>query len=124
MRIETGKVYRTRAGGRVRIYAVGCAPEGTMPGSVHGAYENSVGEWKAGAWLSDGVFHLGQETVLDIVGEYTEPAPKFRAWLTPSLTEATGRRVVLIPDGDRPGGRVGIRAERAPWLDEPEAPHA
>lgn len=67
--IEVGKLYRTRNGTKVRIYATDV--EGDLP--IHGAvYYPEYNHWSANSWREDGVDgdYLPD---FDIIGEWMEP---------------------------------------------------
>ena len=69
LKIEAGKMYRTRCGCLVRIYATDA--RGTYP--VHGAYFHNR-RWQEAAWKTNGSFADCGEYSLDIVS--AEPARK------------------------------------------------
>lgn len=69
MKIEAGKLYRTRNGMKVRIYATDV--DGELP--IHGAFyypENSL--WEVNAWRENGI-DGDYEPDFDIIGEWKEP---------------------------------------------------
>ena len=69
MKIEVGKLYRTRNGRKVRIYATDI--EGELP--IHGAFycpEDSL--WKVNAWRENGI-DVDYCPDFDIIGVWKEP---------------------------------------------------
>src|SRR5690606_41479402 len=69
MKIEVGKLYRTRNGMKVRIYATDI--EGELP--IHGAvYYPEHNFWDTNAWREDGIDGDYQPD-FDIIGEWKEP---------------------------------------------------
>lgn len=78
MKIEPGKLYRTRGGQKARIYAV----DGEQPWPIHGAVlENR--EWKQYGWWPDGRFDRNTDNHrhLDLIEEWTEPKKTKELWL-------------------------------------------
>jgi len=85
MKIEVGKLYRTRNGRKVRIYATNV--EGELP--IHGAFyypEDSL--WEVNAWREYGI-DGDYESDFDIIGEWKEPLdfdpdclPAWAKWIT------------------------------------------
>lgn len=71
MKIEMGKVYKTREGLKVTIYSI----DETRPNAnvVHGSMGNSVG-----SWCTNGRFFHSEytEDLRDIVSEWEEPRKK------------------------------------------------
>jgi len=51
-KIEVGKIYKTKSGREVRIYAV----DGDGKRPVHGAYLESSNKWTMESWALDGAF--------------------------------------------------------------------
>src|SRR5690606_41165078 len=69
MKIEVGKLYRTRNGMKVRIYATDV--EGELP--IHGAFYCPVNNlWEVSAWREYGI-DCDYESDFDIIGEWKEP---------------------------------------------------
>lgn len=59
-----GELYRTRGGGKAKVYAV--YDKGTL--SIHGTvYDNEADEWKISAWYSNGLYVNGQERSNDLL---------------------------------------------------------
>ena len=72
-KIEMGRVYRTRDGREVRIYAVDGS--GSVP--IHGAIKNSYG-WEPYQWIKDGRSYLtnGPEDLIEV-----RPRIKREVWV-------------------------------------------
>lgn len=84
MKIEAGKLYRTRSGHIARVYAT----DGVDPYPVHGAIAQSESVWEMHVWTGCGRFNLNNKSsYLDIVAEWEEPKPMklYRYKLTGSL---------------------------------------
>lgn len=114
MKIEVGKLYRTRCGALAKIVAF--EPEAE---EIVGAYTGylldgggkpvEVGAWHAyGRWTKEkGVVH--DYDLMEL------PQPRLRAW------RDRGSGVILIlPEGSQ----MGEMYVRVPWLDESEAENA
>lgn len=72
MKLEAGKLYRTRSGNIARVYAT----DGIGSYPVHGAIAHSRGAWEHLAWTESGRFNLNNKLgYLDIVAELEEPKP-------------------------------------------------
>ena len=69
--IEVGKVYRTREGGKARIYAL----DGTGDFPVHGALLIEGG-WSSATWTRSG-YYIGHAAPNsnDLMGEWKDPHP-------------------------------------------------
>lgn len=108
VKIEVNKLYRTRRSMKVRIYAV----DGRSNEPIHGAIERD-GEWNVYSWNLGGRpagcrTDDGEEYPEDIVGEWSEPKPKLKAWIT-----ASGAVLLFAID------LCDHNLRRAAWLDEP-----
>lgn len=68
LKIETGNLYRTRSGHKVRIYATDAGVDYT----VHGATYWYDGTWGINTWKSNGCYSIGKESRLDIISEWEQ----------------------------------------------------
>ena len=91
MKIEVGKLYRTRNGYKVRIYATDV--EGELP--IHGAFycpEDSL--WELNAWRENGID--GEYCPdFDIIGEWKEPID-----FDPDCLPAWAKWIAMDKNGD------------------------
>ncbi len=73
MKIEVGKLYKTRGGQKARIYAV----DGCTGVEIHGAIEHQRC-WAARTWCSDGNYFDDSSTTCaeDLISEWTDPPQK------------------------------------------------
>lgn len=107
MKIEVGKLYKTRDGLTARIYATHVG----LHHSIHGAVMSANGGWYITAWTAFGTGSGGAD---DLVSELKPLRPRRQAW----IGTASGG-VHFVPEG----GLFPLElshATRAPWLDEPE----
>lgn len=69
MKIEVGKLFKTRCGERARIYAIGCDSGANW---AHGAVFDG-GHWEMAAWTEDGLcWNDGEEHLYDLVDVWPE----------------------------------------------------
>ena len=112
MKIEVGKFYKTRDGKKARIYAT----DGSGKHSIHGAvfFDNSwlSHRWTSYTWTDEGIYRNGDTDGLDLVSEWEEPKPKFKAWI-----HRTKGSICFHTYGECPDFEFAWM--RAPWLDEP-----
>jgi hypothetical protein len=80
-KIEMGRVYRTRDGREVRIYAV----DGSGAVPVHGAIKNTYG-WEPYQWIKDGRSYLkdGPEDLIEV-----KPRIQREVWVNVYPTDCT-----------------------------------
>lgn len=111
MKIEVGKLYKTRDGKPVKIYAVGVS---CLNGySVHGAVLVQS-SWRIVCWKSDGSYYgKSIQDDYDIVGECSEQSDRLIAF-----REKNYGRVILEPWDTVLLTSSGY--ERVPWLDQPQ----
>jgi len=68
MKIEAGKEYRTRDGGKARVYAT----DGAAPRPIHGATHNRCGHWSMTSWHEDGSSYRDRLWDVDIISEWKD----------------------------------------------------
>lgn len=118
MKIELGKIYKTRNGQKTVIHAIYHADEATFP--VHGSTQDVKNGWIARQWHIDGHWMTGSRndsnaSSEDIVGEWVDPKPRLLAWFIP-----TNGYIVLESDELKNKTMHHNGYTRAPWLDQPE----
>jgi hypothetical protein len=123
MKIEVGKLYRTRDGHKVRIYAIdGLRVSWQDVAPNHGAWFEENYGWIQASWLDDGSVSGKDGVGLDIVSEWEEPRPRLYAYL--KLPE---RVVCFFPAGEpvtlsrKKDNEHFEFYEPAPWLDQPDS---
>ena len=93
MQIEVGKLYQTRDGKRVWIYATDATDAGENGYSIHGAIL-TANRWGMETWKPDGQVCANGPAAWDIVAEYVEPKPpKYRPYNADELPRIVGRVV-------------------------------
>jgi len=112
MKIEVGKLYKTRCGDKVRIYATDGA--GSWP--IHGAALESEG-WCDESWSSLGSSSFKhsfnhKKMGREIVSEWEEPKPRQLAY-----RNRTSCSIKLMGHNANMLNNIW---ERVPWLDEPK----
>jgi len=73
--IDKSKIYRTRDGREVRIYAT----DGDRHAPIHGAISHPDGSWTMLSWLEDGGWCKDHETNFDLIE--VRPRHKRTVWL-------------------------------------------
>lgn len=69
MKIDVGKLYRSRDGHKVRVYSL----DGGGDYPVHGAIQRKDGVWRIVSLTPDGKYMTGGEEDWDIISEWAEP---------------------------------------------------
>src|SRR6185312_11112867 len=80
MEIEVGKLYRTRAGQKARIYAIDGVHEG---GAIHGATFSDG--WSACEWCESGSFFQNEQNPRDLVCEWVDAQKTRKLTVYPSV---------------------------------------
>jgi hypothetical protein len=114
MEIKVGKLYKTRNGNKVVVYAVD-VPNTVYP--IHGFIAYTSGPSPGpNSWTKTGQFDLHKETSdSDIVAEWEEPKPRRIAYVSDN-----GVIRLIVPEDGAELLRQYPDYRRAPWLDEPE----
>lgn len=124
MKIEVGKLYETRDGRKVRVYAreeIYIRESDSMVGEIHGAIQSNE-IWHGHVWnLKGKQNNTSDQFDSDIVSEWVEPKPKMQAWIQ-KIQLCDKQFVAFFPEGNDPKNNDPHSSySRAPWLDEPEA---
>jgi len=76
MKIEPGKLYKTRGGQKARIYAVDTGETAVIHGAI---FFN--GQWGLMSWCSKGSAYVNAQSHYDLIEEWTEPKKTKELWL-------------------------------------------
>ena len=99
MSYQVGKLYKSREGWKVRIYAT----DGTLSRPIHGAAcDPSNGLWVSLVWRSNGTRDEGATSCHDIVGDWADPVPvppPYRPYSDEQLNACIGKRIIQRDNG-------------------------